>query len=144
MGRLWQTGDMRMDGPRLVLLSAVGIPNSIVGTIALLEARDYRQIAFAFAIAAGGSTLVWLAASGRPVGRAAWLVTGLLGLISFGVSQVVWCSEALWPTAALHAIFCWMAAVLVVVPASQASRAVRSAWQVVNQAPNGRDIEPLR
>lgn len=133
-----------MDGPRLVLLSTVGIPNFIVGAIALLEARDHRQFAFAFTIAAGGSTLVWLAVSGRPVGRAAWLVTGILGLVAFGVSQWVWRAETLWPTATLHAAFCWMAAVLLVVPAGQAIRAVRRAWRVANQAPSGRGVESLR
>jgi hypothetical protein len=138
MDRLWQTGRMRTDGPRLVLLSAVGIPTFIVGAIALLEARGYRQIAFAFAIAAGGSTLVWLAVSGRSVGRPAWLATGILGLIAFGASLPVWRAEALWPTAALHAIFWWMAAVLLVVPAGQAIRAVRRARQVANQVPGGR------
>ena len=144
MDWLWQTGCMRTDGPRLVLLSAVGIPISILGVIALLGAQGFRQIAFAFVIAAGGSTLVWLAVSGRAVGRTAWLVTGILGLAACAVSLAVWRAEALWPVAALRAIFCWMVAVLLVVPAGQAIRTVRRVRQVVNQAPRGRGVESSR
>lgn len=133
---------MRSDGLRVTLLSAVGIPAFVGGTIALLESRGSAHLVFALVFAGGGAALVLAAIRGWPVGPVGWLATGGLGLAAFASTLSLWSAEPLWPVAALHGIFWWLLAVLLVVPAAQATRALQRARQLADRARDdlGRDV----
>jgi hypothetical protein len=75
---------------RLGLYTLVGLPSVIAGIMLLLGGPQSHYAAFAGALVAGGSALVWLGVSGRRIGRAGWLACGALAIAGlFGSLLVV-------------------------------------------------------
>ncbi|MEU3454902.1 hypothetical protein ABZ671_15065 [Micromonospora sp. NPDC006766] len=76
---------------RLNPYAFMGLSSLIAGPVVLLLGRlqsDYA--AFAGALVAGGSALVWLGISGRRIGRAAWIAVGALAVVGvFGSLLIV-------------------------------------------------------
>jgi hypothetical protein len=133
---------MRTDGPRVVLLSAIGIPIAIVAAIDLRDSRG-AGLTFAFMLAMSLSAAVWVAVRSRLVGRASWLVMGVAGLAAFGLSLSEWQGDL--RGAVLAGVFWWVAGVLLVLPAAQAIRAIQRARRAIRRAPYGQGtsgIEP--
>ena len=132
---------MRTDGPRVALLSAIGIPVAIVAAIDLPDSHG-SEFALAFMLAVSLSAVVWLTVSGRAVGRASWLAMAVVGLAAFGWSLSE--RQGSLMGAALAGIFWWLAGVLLILPAGQAIGAIQRARRAIRQAPYGqgaRDIE---
>jgi hypothetical protein len=130
----WHTDRMRTDGPRVALLSAIGIPIAVVAAIDPPDSQG-PELAFAFMLAVSLSAVVWLAVSSWLVGRASWLAIGVAGLAAFGLSLSARHGSLM--ATALAGIFWWLAGVLLVLPAGQAIRAIQRARRAIRQAPHG-------